>query len=344
MKNLVFLSIYEPSYSRSGTYFSQIATIRSKTFFVKIDHKNLIHDLFQVRRNFPNSSFVVMSPSQYLIPLATLILKKRIVLDAGWSLFEATYISRGKIGFLGVSVIKSFLIDLISSHIAQKVILESDLQKKFYAKHFLLSESKLSVVYTGVDERAFTPAGDSLSVPRSNERIVFFRGKYNPEAGLDVLARASHLLKNFNITLWLFSPELPTSLNFADNVVVSRENHSKQEYAAFQNICSLSLGQLADHPRLSRTIPHKAFESAYLATPYLTARSLGVLELFEEDKEIACFTPGDSKDLADKIISLLQNLETTRKLGINMKKKYAVKCSQKLLAYKFLHEIGETIT
>ena len=344
MKNLVFLSIYEHGYSRSGTYFSQIVTIRSKTFFVKIDRKNLIRDLFEVRRNFPNSTFVVMSPSQYLIPLATLILKKRIVLDAGWSLFEATYISRGKIGFLGLSIAKSFLIDLISSHIAQRVILETELQKKYYAKQFLVSESKLGVVYTGVDERAFMPVGNSLSVPRSSERIVFFRGKYNPEAGLDVLARASHLLKNSSITLWVFSPGLPTTINFADNVVVNRKNHSKQEYAAFQNICSLSLGQLADHPRLSRTIPHKAFESAYLATPYLSARSLGVLELFEEDIEIACFTPGDSKDLADKIISLIQNLETTRALGNNMKEKYTAKCSQKLLAYKFLHEIGETVT
>jgi len=259
-------------------------------------------------------------------------------------LFEATYISRGKIGFLGISIIKSFVIDFTASHMAKKVILETERQKEFYTKQFFIPKSKVGVVYTGVDERAFIPDRNFQPAPLSSKPIVLFRGKYNPEAGLEVLARASHLLKNSGITFWVFSPGLPTSINFADNVVVSGKNHSKQEYAAIQKICSLSLGQLADHPRLSRTIPHKAFESAYLATPYLTARNQGILELFEEDIDIACFTPGDSNDLADKIIGLVRNLESTHALGRNMKNKYTAKSSQKLLADKFLHEIGEGVT
>jgi glycosyltransferase involved in cell wall biosynthesis len=343
VRNLVFLSIYDQDYSRSGTYFSQIARLRSDTYFVRIRPRYLIRDLFLVRRNFPDSTYVVMGPSQYLIPLATLILRKRIVLDAGWSLFEATYISRGKIGYLGLSILKSFLIDFTASHVARKIILETELQKKFYAKLFLVSQSKLGVVYTGVDERAFIPDSNFLRLSFSSKPIVLFRGKYNPEAGLDVLARASHLLKDSNVTFWVFSPGLPTSMNFADNVIVDRNNHSKGEFAAMQEVCSLSLGQLANHPRLSRTIPHKAFESAYFATPYLTARSEGILELFAEATEIECFNPGDSSDLAIRIISLLSNLEDTRKLGVNMKKKYVLKCSQELLAREFLNQIGEEI-
>ncbi len=317
--------------------------MRRNTYFVRIRPGNLIRDLFSVRHNFPNSSFVVMSPSQYLMISATFILRKRIFLDAGWSLFEATYISRGKFGFLGISIIKSFVIDFTASHIAKKVILETERQKEFYTKLFFIPKSKVGVVYTGVDEEAFIPDKNFLPASLPRNPLVMFRGKYNPEAGLEVLARASHLLKNSDITFWVFCPGLPTSIDFADNVVVSRGNHSKQEYAAIQKICSLSLGQLADHPRLSRTIPHKAFESAYLATPYLTARNQGILELFEEDIDVACFTPGDSNDLANKILSLIRNLESTHALGRNMKGKYTARSSQKMLAKKFLHEIGEGV-
>lgn len=338
---LVFLSIYEAGYSRSWTYFNGIQRVRGNTFFVKIRPESAVQDLVRVRRQFPkDSKFIVMSPSQIILPLATIILNKRLILDAGWSLFEGTYISRGKKGFLGAAALKNYIIDLVSSQLARKVLVESELQKEFYKRMFLLSYSKVEVLYTGVDESAFKQ-DESFVLPSSSGRpIVLFRGKYNPEAGLDVLANATHLLADFNVQFWIFSPGLPSSIQFAGNALVDRKIYTKQEIARIQMECVVSLGQLANHSRLRRTIPHKAFESAYLATPYLTARNSGVLELFDENRDIACFNPGDAIDLAEKIRSLLGNLETLEQLGDSMKRTYAVRCSQEILSKKFMAIVG----
>jgi glycosyltransferase involved in cell wall biosynthesis len=273
--------------------------------------------------------------------MAKLLLHGKIILDAGWSLFEGTYISRKKVGFLGYLLIKNYAIDFVSSHLAHRVLLESELQAEFYCRIFLLSCRKVNVVYTGVDERAFVPDKNfclpsSLKVP-----VVLFRGKYNPEAGLETLAAASHLLANFKVTLWVVSPGLPKNITFATNTIVDRDSHTKSEMASMLNNCTISLGQLADHPRLQRTIPHKAFESAFLATPYLSARSNGILELFEEVSDIACFNPGDPQDLADQIISLLSNLNRTNDFGLRMKRTYNLRCSQNILAKNFLQVVDK---
>jgi len=277
-----------------------------------------------------------MSPCQYILPIAKLFLRGDLILDSGWSLFEGTYISRKKIGFLGYKLIKNYSIDFIASHLAARVVLESKRQSDFYCRIFLLSRTKVDVIYTGVDEVAFVPEESYRPQENVQGPVIFFRGKYNPEAGLETLATASFLLKNLNVSLYVASPGLPQSILFASNTHIDRGLHTKSEMASMLANCTFALGQMADHPRLQRTIPHKAFEAAFLGKAYLSARSQGILELFEENSDIACFEPGDPEDLANKIISLLGNLKMVNQLGENMKSTYSTKCSQKILATNFL--------
>ena len=62
----------------------------------------------------------------------------------------------------------------------------------------------------------------------------------------------------------------------------------------------ISLGQLANHPRLSRTLPAKLFESLALGLPYLTGRNAGILELLKENETCIATEPGNPDDLAKK--------------------------------------------
>ena len=102
------------------------------------------------------------------------------------------------------------------------------------------------------------------------------------------------------------------------------------------------MGQLAKHERLVRTIPHKAFEAAFLGKAYLTGRNQGILEIFEEDKEITCFNPGDPIDLAKKILELFAEPKSLKNLGLNMQVKYNKVASQTHLSEKLLNTIKET--
>ena len=338
-KKIIFLTIGEAGYSRSWTYFNGAKKLGANVEFKKINSNKLIKQFLQMKQQFSKDSiFVVMSPSQYLVPFVRFFLGKNIVLDAGWSLFEGTVISRKRYGTLGSIAIKNYLIDFISSHSARKIILESNLQKSFYSKLFLIRSTKCNVLYTGLDEESFH-LDNSFETPLdifNNSKIVLFRGKYNPEAGIEVLAEATKILSKEQITFWVFCPGLPINIDFSNNTFISREILSKSKISKLQKSCRILLGQLAKHNRLNRTIPHKAFEAAFLATPYLTAGNKGIAELFTEGIEIECFSPGNSLALVDSIRNLIIDHDKLNKMSYSIHEKYENICNQKMLSQNFL--------
>jgi len=341
-KKIVFLTIGEVGYSRSWVYYNGAKKLGANVEFKKVNSKKLIKQFLQLKLQFSKDNiFVVMSPSQYLVPFVRFFLGKNIVLDAGWSLFEGTVISRKRYGILGSTAIKSYLIDFISSHIAKKIILESKLQKVFYTKLFLIKSKKCYVLYTGFDEESFQ-INTLYETPPDvfhNSKIVLFRGRYNPEAGIEILSRATKILSDEPITFWVFCPGLPIDIEFSENTFVSREFLSKDKISKLLKSCTIFLGQLSQHNRLNRTIPHKAYEAGFLARPYLTARNKGIQELFTEGTEIECFSAGSSSALANKIRNLIDDPEKLNEMSCSIEEKYRNICNQKKLSENFLRII-----
>lgn len=338
-KKFYFLTIADAGYSRSWNYLEGFRKIGVNAEFVQLNPKNLIKTFWAFRKKTSKHDvFVIMSPSHYLVPFARIFLGKNVYLDAGWSLFEGSIISRRQMGFIGTNILKAYLIDITASFFAKRIFLESNVQKAFYCKIFLVRKKKCSVIYTGVDEAQFK-MNSNFQTPIDlfkNSKIVLFRGKYTAEAGLAVLAQASKLLSAEKITFWILSPGIPKNLEFSSNtIVINTFVDSKQNLAKVYSEASLTLGQLSNHTRLKRTIPHKAYESAFLSKPYLSARTKGILELFVEDREIICFNPGEAQDLANKIKMFFTNSSEYEEIGINMKKKYDSDLSQSRLATKF---------
>ncbi len=335
---LIFLSIGPEGYSRSWTYFSEVSSRDLGAVFIKIEPSRVIKELLMVKHLYPGqNTIVIMSPSQYLVPLVRVLLKGQIVLDAGWSLFEGTVLSRSRYGFLGYIFIKTFLIDFIASHLSSLILLESENQKNFYCKLFLVKKQKAQVLYTGVDEKSFLPDSRKfLNSDHNGKFLISFRGKYNPEAGIEILAEATRLIKNTNCFFVIYCPGLPSGIEFGANVYIDTAVHSKSEFGELQKSSFLTLGQMARHQRLRRTIPHKAFEAAFMSTPFLTGRNAGILEIFRENVEIACFNPGDPADLARKIDMLCNKPLEARELGKQMNVQYTKYLSQSKLGSRFI--------
>lgn len=339
---ITFITIGPEGYSRSWNYFKGLQDLISNVQVIHLNPKNLLGQILKIRKTQGKQSiYIIMSPSQYLTPLVWGLLSKRIILDAGWSLYEGTKISRG---IRGIQSIKSYLIDFIASQFAQRIILESNAQIDFYHKKFKVKKIKCVSIYTGVNEKNFLPSAD-FQLPTNlfnNSKIVLFRGKYNHEGGLEVLAETTKVLESQSITFWVFAPGIPKELEFSKNTLIDRNYYSPSTVARIQSESTITLGQLAKHERLERTIPHKAFEAAFLGKTYLTGRNQGILEIFQEDKEIRCFNPGDPIDLAKKILELFTEPESLKNLGLNMQAKYNKVASQNHLSKKLLNTIKET--
>lgn len=337
---IIFLTIDKPGYSRSWNYYCGIRKLGVRARFINFNSKRLFREYLKLRKTCTrNDIFVVMSPSHYLTIYTRLFLGKNIVLDAGWSLFEATVCVRKIYGYFGYIFLKTYLVDFLSSRLASKVILESKHQQDFYCKLLLLSRKKTYVLPTGIDEKIFIQTENVIEPPNffNNSKIVLFRGKYNRESGIETLAMASNLLVSDDITFWIFCPGLPEIVKFSRYSYVNKNYIESNIF--IQNIYSsaqVTIGQLSSHKRLNRTIPHKAFESALFSKCYVTARRSGIKELFLEDEEIICIAPSDPIDLANKIKNLFENPEHMINIGKKMNLKYKEHYSQQILADSFL--------
>jgi glycosyltransferase involved in cell wall biosynthesis len=339
-EKIIFLTIGEPGYSRSWTYFNGARKLGANVEFIKIESNALTKQFLTLRKSLSRENvYVVMSPSQYLVPFVRIFLGRKVILDAGWSLFEGTVLARKKFGLFGLLALKTYLIDFVSSHLATKVVVESKNQAKFYSSIFLVNKRKIAVLYTGVDEDGLKNTFSQIELPNffNNSKIVLFRGKYNQESGIEILAAATKLLISEDVTFWIFCPGLPTHIEFSKHTYINRAYvQAQSEISNIYKSAQVTVGQMSGNRRLSRTIPHKAFESAYLSKPYITAGNSGVKELFVDQLEIVCTRAGDAQDLALKIGYLLDNPGAAKLIGENMNLKYRGSCSQEILARAFL--------
>jgi glycosyltransferase involved in cell wall biosynthesis len=243
-------------------------------------------------------------------------------------------------GLFQTKLIKNYFIDLIASTVASRILVESKAQQSWYEYHFPFTRNKCFLLYTGLDESDFIPDENLLS-RESRDFTVIFRGKDNDEAGLKVLAQATLILAKENIRFIVLStPRKEIRFSSDRTQVIERYFESKSEIAQYYKKSDLSLGQLSGHSRLKRTIPHKAFEAAYLGIPYLTARNEGILEIFSEGEEVFCFEPGNPSDLAEKILYLSKNQNLLSVSAEKIKAKYERNLSQEVLGNTFLKLIN----
>ena len=147
MSTVHFLSLTKPGYSRSWTYFMGLKAKGVKSTYTQIK-KPYKKSLLQINTQIlDKDEVVVTSPSHLLAIYARFILKRAVILDAGWSLFEGEVISRKSYGFLGIRAARIYFIDFFANHFAKMIFVETNLQKEYYEKLFLLPTRKVKVLY-----------------------------------------------------------------------------------------------------------------------------------------------------------------------------------------------------
>lgn len=266
-----------------------------------------------------------------LVPWVRLVSGKKIIYNAGAPLYDGMILSRNAGREFSLKALRIWLIDYVSLHLSDIVLLESEAQKKFTAEKFHVKSKKLFVVQTGADKAEFFIESGIVKRPIFT---VLFRGKFMPEAGVDVLLEAAVILKNEGIRFLVLGhgfleEEIKSRVSQLQlsNLELVTERLSFAELRRKMQECKLSLGQLSNHPRLERTIPHKAFESMAMALPYLSARTGAVLEVLAENKTCLCFEPGNAEDLARMILFAKNNPQIIREMATEGKQIFEEKYS-----------------
>jgi glycosyltransferase involved in cell wall biosynthesis len=295
--------------------------------------------------NRKNVKFILVGyDSPGLATWLYIISGKKIVYNALCSVYERLIISRSLASRVSPKAFYYWLLDFLACHMSRLVMVESKHQADFFSKFFKLSKQKLFVARSGVDEIKFQY---NPNIKKAEEFTVIFRGRLLPEAGAEYAVKAAKLLEGRGVKIIMhgFGQELPKIQKLIEklqpnNLQLVTDFLSFEDLQKLMQSAHLSLGQLSDHDRLQRTIPHKAYESLALKIPYLTARNLGVMELLRENETCLVFKPADERDLAAKILWAKEHPEELKRIAENAYQVYQTNLTAKNLAMKFLNSLA----
>ncbi len=342
VRTVMILTLADPGYSRSAViakyypnelrHFSNTQDFRStcKQFFTQGNSPDVV---------------VVLSPSHQLVLSVRTFFKGPILLDAGWPLSDSSDDESKNFISNKVRNLKSLIIDFFAFHLSTQVVFESTMQARYSKRKFLLSKRKISVRYTGFDESRAKSVGmdahSKSSLRASEQKHLVFRGKYNAESGLDLLAEVSKKLPKW-IQLTVLCPNLPQRLEFAPNVRIIKDYLNENHLYKIMSDADLIVGQLGSKKRLTRTIPHKFFESAFLGVPYLTQKTEAFLEVVG-DNDVIYVESKIPDELAEQIVQELNNPDRLNQVSRNIQEIYNVKFESNQLIKQFTRIINQLL-
>ncbi len=278
-------------------------------------YSNLIKLVLEHKKK---SDLLVIGFTSPIFAIIASFFSRKIIYNAVSSQYEANVISRD-VKKYSLAALKWWVLDILSFHLPAKILLESPSQIEFIHKSFFVKKEKLIKSWTGVNEKEFF---FEPQYTKEKTFTVLFRGRFLAESGIDTVIKtakileekeirfriigAGHLYREVNALMKNLAPKNIEMINETLPIETLREKMLQ---------CHISLGQMANHPRLLRTLPCKLYETLALGLPYLTGRNRAVLELLTENVTCACANPGDPYDLADKILYLKNNQDTLNKIA-----------------------------
>ncbi len=337
----VFLSLQGNRFSRTRNYYHGLLKKGLDSFWIDVDPQNKAREIRDVINRFKSLEviYVVASPSHVLVPYLKARTRNRIVLDAGWPLYDGVIQSRRNYGFLGWRFVYTLLLDFFTLHLSSKVFLESPSQVGACKRRYLLPKKKLAYLATGFDENRFQNAKDQAIV-RGNIGFVLFRGGPQEEAGLPVLFDAIGILNKRSNIRFVVVSKLPASKALQRrNLEILNDFQEDDVLWKLYDTATIVLGQLSNHRRLDKTLPHKFFEAGFFGKTYLTA-SRGEMGTFTSNLNVVGFSSGSAEDLATKIEELFNSRDKRKIYGESISDLYRREFSQKVLTEKFLKSIN----
>lgn len=352
---ICYFGIFDPQFSRNAVYIKGLEQ-NGVQVIVCTDHApgfkkylNITKQLWQIRRQI--DAIVVGYSGHTVVPLAKIIslvgVGKPVIFDALCSFYESNILSRDAFKKIPGRKFWCRLIDWLANTFADIILVETKAQKWFYIQTLKVSENKCLVAYTGVNEDLFY---FDPNVKKSDTFTVLFRGKFTPEAGIEHIIKAAEILEqqgeNINFRIIGFGwGEVNKEIQAQVKSFQLKNLEFINRYLPIAELRHLmleshvSLGQFADHDRLKRTIPHKAFEAAVMRLPYITAKTGPIGEVFTDGVDCLFVHPADPKDLADKILSVKNNQALGPALADMAYELYQEKLTPQILAKDLLESL-----
>lgn len=263
---------------------------------------------YRKQENF--EAVLVMFPGQHLMPLAwflTRFPRKKLILDAFISVYDTMVDDRRLVSKRSPYAWFLFIVDLVSCHLADEVLIDTKAHKDFFVKRFHLNPKRVRVIYLEARKDIFHPAPPTK---KSDAYEVFFYGSFIPLQGIDVILHAAKILeseKHIHFTVLGKGQTYPAMKKLAEELKL--KNVTFVDGVPIEKLpdrirsADMNLGIFGTSGKALRVIPHKVYDAVACGKPVITERSPAILERFEDGKEVILCNPGDPQDLAKKILT-----------------------------------------
>jgi len=341
-KRMVFVSFASSEYSRSATILNSAEATNYNFEYFEI-RSNFVGSLWEIYRILQKSKststvFIVCSPSHLLTIPLRVFSSHPIVLDAGWPLSDHIQSSNVAVK-RRVEHLKNHFIDWVSFSISSLVFLETEEQIKFICSQAKRNTKKYALGYTGLNESAFENIFTQQPIElkgKLEKNYILFRGKLNEEAGIKLILDVIKLMPEYNFVI--SSPNIKDDLSF-DNLVIIKRYISNSEIKYLYENSVLTIGQMGIAQRIQKTIPHKAFESAYFGIPYLTQMTPAILELYPSSKHAFFLNELSAEGIAAGITEAMLNKDLSEQITKNSSTHYRDNFSQEVTARSLFSKI-----
>lgn len=353
MLTVCYFGIYNPSFSRNRVYLKglRMAGVHIVECCDAAPGLRKFWNLFWKHRTLKKSYdvMVVGYPGHLSVIFARLITRKPIVLDASCSFYESEILSRDAFRMLPGRRMWAHLLDWWANKSANLILVESEAQREYYVQTLKVRATRCVCLYTGVDEEEFTY---DPTVPKRPRFTAIFRGRITPEAGVPVVVEAARLLADKDVDIIIVgfgfgqaAQEFAHSIqNPPPNLTVISKHLPLSELLALMQSCHVGLGQFGVHPRLSRTIPHKVYESFALHLPIVTAQTAPIQELLVGGVSALLIVPGNPRALADALLSLQKDVQLRERLASAGRELFERQLQPRVLGRKLAAILTDTIT
>jgi glycosyltransferase involved in cell wall biosynthesis len=333
---LVFLSFYQRNYSRSSVLLNYQTDEICKEFFQISPGRKMIGQLYRIMKSNIGKEvvYVVMSPSSLILLVLKMLTKSRIILDCGWPMIDG-FSARSKNKFRFIEYAKIRFIDLFSLRYADLILAESEQQIEKMTKDFNIPKQKFKVSFTGFDETRIKLSHTYVQNEVRNQKYALFRGKFNDESGLqNIISAFKSSLVDVNLIV-ITNRSLKDAVGIKNIKVINRHLPDQEIFDYIKN-AEMCLGQLSEHPRLGRTIPHKSFESAYFGIPYISLRTDAMIEAFPEGCGVHYIDGPEELSICKAVLEIYNNDTYRTRLSKDIHKQFQNHLSQKKIADGFL--------
>ncbi len=248
------------------------------------------------------------------------------ILSVGYSLScHARDIFAGQALALSTKIAEAEFVTVCTDYARQRLLRE----------HRLVAEGKLYLIYHGLDVRRFVPS----SSPQAKPRIILSVGRLVEKKGFPFLLRAASLLQSrgaeFRLLIVGDGPEredllrLSVGLGLQDSVEFLGTLAQREVLELYNQASVFALASVVATDGDRDGLPNVLLEALAVGIPTVASNLSAIPELIEPHKTGLLATPGDARDLADKLemalydeefrdrVSLLGREEVCRYFDVN---------------------------